>query len=162
MLNRYYSLSQLWSYLPSDSPRKIQWVDSLPSKRRILRKRERKKKQRKREKRCKDWKPKEVKPHMEKLHVSKGEKKKRWWNLQAVGRDSITRKKERRSHFPIVQNPMCGLIHTHTSFAFALPSIPWLFPFLPPFTTPFSINHAYLPHKLSTIFLCLYNIHGVA
>jgi hypothetical protein len=34
------------------------------------------------------------------------------------------RKKERRSHFPIVQNPMCGLIHTHTSFAFALPSIP--------------------------------------
>jgi hypothetical protein len=37
---------------------------------------------------------------------------------------SIKRKKERRSHFPIVQNPMCGLIHTHTSFAFALPSIP--------------------------------------
>jgi hypothetical protein len=34
------------------------------------------------------------------------------------------RKKERRSHFPIVQNLMCGLIHTHTSFAFALPSIP--------------------------------------
>jgi hypothetical protein len=32
--------------------------------------------------------------------------------------------KERRSHFPIVQNLMCGLIHTHTSFAFALPSIP--------------------------------------
>jgi hypothetical protein len=24
----------------------------------------------------------------------------------------------------IVQNLMCGLIHTHTSFAFALPSIP--------------------------------------
>jgi hypothetical protein len=34
------------------------------------------------------------------------------------------RKKERRSQFPIVQNLMCGLIHTHTSFAFALPSIP--------------------------------------
>jgi hypothetical protein len=34
------------------------------------------------------------------------------------------RKNERRSQFPIVQNPMCGLIHTHTSFAFALPSIP--------------------------------------
>jgi hypothetical protein len=33
------------------------------------------------------------------------------------------RKKERRSHFPIVQNLMCGLIHTHTSFVFALPSI---------------------------------------
>jgi hypothetical protein len=29
-------LSQLWSYLPSDSPRKFQWVESLPSKRRIL------------------------------------------------------------------------------------------------------------------------------
>jgi hypothetical protein len=56
--------------------------------------------------------------------------------------------KERRSHFPIVQNPMCSLIHTHTSFTFALPSIPWRFPFLPPFTTPFSINHDYLPHKL--------------
>jgi hypothetical protein len=25
-------LSQLWSYLPSDSPRKFQWVESLPSK----------------------------------------------------------------------------------------------------------------------------------
>jgi hypothetical protein len=34
------------------------------------------------------------------------------------------RKKERRSQFAIAQNPMCGLIHTHTSFAFALPSIP--------------------------------------
>jgi hypothetical protein len=50
--------------------------------------------------------------------------KKRGYNLQATGRDSIKRKKERRSHFPIVQNPMCGLIHTHASFAFALPSIP--------------------------------------
>jgi hypothetical protein len=65
---------------------------------------------------------------------------------------------ERRSHFPIVQNPMCGPIHTHTSFPFALPSIPWLFPFLPPFTTPFSINHDYLPHKLSRFFLCFYNM----
>jgi hypothetical protein len=44
--------------------------------------------------------------------------------LQVAGRDSIKRKKERRSYFPIVQNPMCGLIHTHTSFAFALSSIP--------------------------------------
>jgi hypothetical protein len=77
----------------------------------------------------------------EKLHVSK----KRWWNLKVAERDSFRRKKERRSHFPIVQNLMCGLIHTHTSFAIALPSIPWLFPFLPPFTTPFSINHDYLP-----------------
>jgi hypothetical protein len=106
----------------------------------------------------KDWKAKEVKPHMKKLHVSK----KGGWNLQAAERDSIKRKKERRSHFPIVQNPMCGLIHTHTSFTFALPSIPWLFPFLPPFITPFSINHDYLPHKLSRIFLYFYNIQGVA
>jgi hypothetical protein len=37
---------------------------------------------------------------------------------------SKERKKERRSQFPIVQNMMCGFIHTHTSFAFALPSIP--------------------------------------
>jgi hypothetical protein len=33
-------------------------------------------------------------------------------------------KKERRSQFSIVQNLMCDLIDTHTSFAFALPSIP--------------------------------------
>jgi hypothetical protein len=37
---------------------------------------------------------------------------------------SKERKKERRSHFPTVQNPMCGLIRTHTLFALALPSIP--------------------------------------
>jgi hypothetical protein len=36
------------------------------------------------------------------------------------------------------------------------------FLFLTPFTTPFSINHDYLPHKLSRIFLCFYNIQGVA
>jgi hypothetical protein len=100
-------------------------VESLPSKTRILEKRE-KEKERKRKKGGKDWKAKEVKPspHMKKFHVSKGEKKIRGWNLQAAGRDSIERKKERRSHFPIVQNLMCGLIHTHTSFAFTLPSIP--------------------------------------
>jgi hypothetical protein len=44
--------------------------------------------------------------------------------LQAAGRDSIERKQEKRSHFPIVQNPICGLIHTDISFAFALSSIP--------------------------------------
>jgi hypothetical protein len=109
--------------------------------------------------RSKDWKEKEVRPQLE---SSMFWKKKRGWNLQAAGRDSIKRKKERRSQFPIVQNPICGLIHTHTSFAFALPSIPWLFPFLPPLTTPFSINHDYLPHELSRIFLFFYNIQGVA
>jgi hypothetical protein len=90
------------------------------------------------------------------------ERKKRGWNLHATGRDSINRKKERRSHFPTVQNLMCGIIRTHTSFVFALRTIPWLFPFLPPFNTPFSINHDYLPHKLFRIFFCFYNIQGVA
>jgi hypothetical protein len=59
---------------------------------------------------------------MKKLHVSKGEKKKRGQNLQGARRDSIEIKKERRSHFPIVQNPFCGFIHTHISYAFALSS----------------------------------------
>jgi hypothetical protein len=64
-------------------------------------------------------------------------------------------KRKKGDHvFSIVQNPICGLIHTHISFAFAQPSIPLLSPFLPPFTTPFSINHDYLPHKHSRIFLC--------
>jgi hypothetical protein len=88
-------------------------VKSLPNKRRILKK----------ERGSKDWKEKEVNPHMKKLHVSN--KKKRGWNYKLLGEIlSKERKKERRSHFPIVQNPMCGLIYTHTSFAFALPSIP--------------------------------------
>jgi hypothetical protein len=60
------------------------------------------------------------KTSFEKLHVSKKEKKKR---MKLLG-EILSKRKERRSHFPIVQNPMCGLIHTHTSFAFALPSIP--------------------------------------
>jgi hypothetical protein len=37
----------------------------------------------------------------------------------------LSKERKKGDHiFPIVQNPMCGLIHTHTSFAFALPSIP--------------------------------------
>jgi hypothetical protein len=58
---------------------------------------------------------------MKKLHVSKGEKKKED-EIYKLLVDNLS--KERRSHFPVVQNPMCALIHTHTSFAFALPSIP--------------------------------------
>jgi hypothetical protein len=104
------------------------------------------KKRRKRKKWARIEKQKSGKTSYEEAPCFK--RKKRGWNLQATGRDSIKRKKEKRSHFP-VQNPMCGLIHTHTSIAFALPSIPWLFPFLPRFTTPFSINLDYLPHKLS-------------
>jgi hypothetical protein len=60
------------------------------------------------------------KTSFEKLHVSKREKKER---MKLLG-EILSKRKERRSHFPIVQNPMCGLIHTHTSFAFPLPSIP--------------------------------------
>jgi hypothetical protein len=76
--------------------------------------------------------------------------------------EEIPSKDRKEITFSIVKNPMCGLIHTHTSFAFALPSIPWHSPLLPTFTTPFSINHDSLPHKLSRIFLCFYNIQGVA
>jgi hypothetical protein len=64
---------------------------------------------------------------MKKLHVSKGEKRRKKEDeiYKLLGEIlSKERKKERRSHFPIVQNLMCGLIHTHTSFAFPLPSIP--------------------------------------
>jgi hypothetical protein len=111
----------------------------------------------KKNKRSKDWKENEVKPQLKSYRFWE-KKRKRGWKVQAAERDSIKRKKERRSQFPIVQNPMCGLIHTNTSFVFALPSIPWLFPSLTPFTTPFSINHDYLPNKLSRIFLSFYNI----
>jgi hypothetical protein len=150
--NTFHFLSQLWSYLPSQSPRKSQWVESLPSERRILAKRERERGARIEKKRR--WNLNWKAPCFL--------RKRRGWNLQATGRDYIKRKKERRSQFTIVWNLICGLIHTHTSFAFVLPSIPSLFPFLPPFTTPFSINQDYLPHKLSRIFLCVYNIQGVA
>jgi hypothetical protein len=37
---------------------------------------------------------------------------------------SKERKKEKRSHFPVLQNPASSLIHIHTLSAFALPSIP--------------------------------------
>jgi muramoyltetrapeptide carboxypeptidase LdcA involved in peptidoglycan recycling len=55
--------------------------------------------------------------------MSRKEKRKKEDEIyKLLGR--ILLKKERRSQFPIVQNLMCGLIHTHTSFAFALPTIP--------------------------------------
>jgi hypothetical protein len=66
-------------------------------------------------------KSKRVETSYEELHVTKKEDE----IYKLLGEIlSKERKKERRSHFPIVQNPMCGLIHTHTLFAFALPSIP--------------------------------------
>jgi hypothetical protein len=61
---------------------------------------------------------------MKKLHVSKGEKKKKVEIYKLLGEILSKERKKRRSHFAIVQNPMYGLIHTHTSFEFALPSIP--------------------------------------
>jgi hypothetical protein len=56
-----------------------------------------------------------------KLHVLRREKKERIKFTSCWER--FYQKKERRSQFPIVRNSMCGLIHTHTSFIFALPSI---------------------------------------
>jgi hypothetical protein len=58
----------------------------------------------------------------EKPHVLRKEKKERMKFTSCWER--LYQKKERRSQFPVVQNLMCGLIHTHTSFAFALTSIP--------------------------------------
>jgi hypothetical protein len=61
----------------------------------------------------------------EKLHVSKRERERERERMRFTSYwERFYQKKERRSHFPIVQNLMCGIIHTHTSFAFALPSIP--------------------------------------
>jgi hypothetical protein len=59
-------LSQLWSYLPSDSPRKFKWVKSLPSERRILEK-----------KGEQGLKTKRGETSVEKLHVLRKEKKER-------------------------------------------------------------------------------------
>jgi hypothetical protein len=59
---------------------------------------------------------------MKKLHVSKGERKKEDEIYKLLG--EILSKERKEITFPIVQNLMCGLIHTHTSFKFALPSIP--------------------------------------
>jgi hypothetical protein len=87
-------------------------VKSLPSKRRILKERERE--------RSKDSKEKEVKPQLKSSMFKKREDE----IYMLLGEILSKEKKERRSQIPIVQNLMCGLIHTHTSFAFALPSIP--------------------------------------
>jgi hypothetical protein len=81
----------------------------------------RKKKDPQKKKKEQGLKSKRGETSFENLHLSKGEKKQR---TQAAERDSIERKQESRSRCPIVQNPICGLIHTHISFAFALSSIP--------------------------------------
>jgi hypothetical protein len=107
-----------------------EWNPPPPGKRCVLKKRR------------EQWlKSKRGETLYEKLHVSK---KGGGWDLHPAGRDSIKRMKERRSHFRIVQNLMHGFIHTHTSFPFVLPSIPWLFPFLP------TLPH----HSPSTMIIC--------
>jgi hypothetical protein len=61
----------------------------------------------------------------EKLHVSRKRTEKREDEINMLLGDSIEKERKKGDHiFPIVQNLMCGLIHTHTSFASALPSIP--------------------------------------
>jgi hypothetical protein len=95
----------------------------------------------------------------EKLHVLK-EKNERMRVTSCWKR--FYQKKERRSHFSysakfdVWPHPYPHIICICTTF-YSL-----TFPFLMPFTTPFSINHDYLPHKLFRIFLCVYNIQGVA
>jgi hypothetical protein len=59
---------------------------------------------------------------MKKLHVSKEKKEDEIYKL--LGEILSIERKKGDHIFPIVQNLMCGLIHTHTSFTFALPSIP--------------------------------------
>jgi hypothetical protein len=66
-------------------------------------------------------KSKRGKTSFEKLHVSRKKKGMRSTSCW----ERFYRKRKKGDHiFPIVQNPMCGLIHAHTSFTFALPSIP--------------------------------------
>jgi hypothetical protein len=55
---------------------------------------------------------------LEKLQVSKKKEDEIYKLLEEI------LSKERKKGDHIGQNLMCGLIHTHTSFAFALPSIP--------------------------------------
>jgi hypothetical protein len=101
-------------------------VESHPSKRRILEEREREKKERKRKrKKEQGLKSKRGETSYEEAPCFKWRKEKKDEIYKLLGEILLKeRKKERRSHFPIVQNMMCGLIHTLTSFAFALPSIP--------------------------------------
>jgi hypothetical protein len=88
-------------------------VESLPSKRRIL------KKEREREEQ--GLKRKRGETSVEKCHVLRKQER---MEFTCCWERFYQKKEERRSQFPIVQNLKCGLIHTHTSFAFALPSIP--------------------------------------
>jgi hypothetical protein len=90
--------------------RRFQQEESLPSKRRILRKKG------KRKGKEQGSNIKDVKLHLpiqghEKLHEIK-----RMRNSRQVGDTFLKEKRKWRSHFPIVQNPIYGPNHTHVSF----------------------------------------------
>jgi hypothetical protein len=94
-------------------------VESLPSKIRILKnKRKKKKKERKRKRKRKEQglKRKRGETSYEEAPCFKRRTEKD--EIYKLPGEILLN--ERGSHFPIVQNLMC----THTSFAFALPSIP--------------------------------------
>jgi hypothetical protein len=106
-----------------------------------------------------DWKAKEVKPHMMKLHVLKEKKRMKFTSRW----ERFYQKKERKEitfsysvKFNVWHHPYPHIICICTTF-YSL-----TFPFLTHITISFSINHDYLPQKLSRIFLCFYNIQGVA
>jgi hypothetical protein len=70
------------------------------------------------------FKSKRGKTSFEKLHVSKKRKEKKRMRSTSCWQRFYRKRKKGGHIFSIVQNSMCRLIHTHTSFAFALPSIP--------------------------------------
>jgi hypothetical protein len=93
----------------------------------------------------------------EKLHVSKKKKRedeiyKLLGDILSKGRKEITFSYSAKSD--VWPHPYPHIICICTTF-YSL-----TFP-LPHFTTPFSINHDYLPHKLFKKFLCFYNIQVV-
>jgi hypothetical protein len=95
-------------------------VKSLPSKRRILKKREKKEEKKKEQ----GLKSKRDETSYEEAPCFKRRKEKKDEIYKLLG-EILSKERKKRDHiFPIVQNSMCGLIHTHTSFAFALPFIP--------------------------------------
>jgi hypothetical protein len=125
-------------------------VESLPSKRRILEKKQREEQGLKR---------KRGETSVEKLHVLRKKERIKFTSCW----ERFYQKKERKeiiifysAKSDMWPHPYLHIICICTTF-YSL-----IFSFLPSFTTPFSINHDYLPHKLSRIFLYFYNIQGVA
>jgi hypothetical protein len=122
------------------------------------RERERRKRKRKKNKKEKEQglKSKRGKTSFEKIHVSKRGKRKEKED-EAAWRDSIKKQRKEITFFysaksDVWPHPYPHIICIYTTF-YSL-----TFPFLTPYTTPFSINHDYLSHKLFRIFFCFYNI----